>query len=369
MKILCAVSGIEFQCEHFPAYLTSREVTHPIFHLPQKKLLSFIPKFSAGELTETDSYLLFVALLASSDAVEFRVPCKRIAETSGIVYNNMEDLCIAIGKMNLIKHPSFQLPRIAITPDTCTLQNIEYWIANWEASIEEWKDGYASYNESRDLIMRESALEKLIKSPHREIQLATQIADWAEIAGAFPKHPTLVNGSSISLSHYWKQIIRKCINKESIYLIPLSDLQELIEHCEEYIPHGSIYAHTLMEILRAGRDRNKNFLGLGDWDLTTSSISYKILEDGDSVEAANYEAILMSAPISEPRITEYPTRFAWLKAKVKWEMSQEAALAKQAMLDRINSIEEVAPASDEELAQLDESIDTADTADTDSEEL
>lgn len=322
MKILCAISGIEFQCEHFPAYLTSREVTHPIFNLPQKKLLSFIPKFSSGELTETDSYLLFLALLNSTSSVEFRVPCKRTAETSGIVYNQMEDLCIVVGKMNLISHPSFQIPHIAITPDTRDLGNVEFWIANWELAIEEWQDGYASYNLSRDLVMREAALEKLIKSPHKEIQLATQIADWAAIAGNFPDSPTLVNGAPIQLDHYWKQIIRKCINKESIFQIPITDLDELISHCEEAIPHGSIYAHTLMEILRSGRDKNKNFLGLGDWDLASSSISYRILSESDSVESANFEAICMSAPTSEPKLTEYPSRFAWLKAKVKWDMVQ-----------------------------------------------
>jgi hypothetical protein len=322
MRILCGISGIEFTCDHFPAYLTSREVTHPIFALSQRKLLSFIPKFSAGELTETDSYLLFVALLASSDLAEFRVPCKRTAITSGIVYNQMEDLTICIGKMNLIKHPSFQAPRIAITPDTCDLSNIEYWIANWEHSIEEWRDGYASYNQSRDLIMRENALEKLIKSPHREIQLATQIADWAEIAGNFPQSQTLVNNAPISLAAYWKQIIRKCINKDAIFAIPLDDLQELIEHCEENIPHGTIYAHTLMEMLRSGKDKNKNFLGLGDWDLASSSLAYRILSDDDTVETANFSAMLMGAPTSEPSILEYPTRFAWLKAKVKWDMVQ-----------------------------------------------
>lgn len=324
MKILCAISGIEFNCDHFPAYLTSREVTHPIFNLSQRKLLSFIPKFSAGELTETDSYLLFVALLASSDLAEFRVPCKRTALTSGIVYNQMEDLTICIGKLNLIKHPSFIAPRIAITPDTASLENIEYWIANWEAAIDEWKDGYASYNQSRDLMMREQALEKLIKAPHREIHLATQIADWAEMAGNFPHSITSVNNAPISISAYWKQIIRKCINKDAIFAIPLADLNELIEHCEENIPHGTIYAHTLMEILRSGRDKNKNFLGLGDWDLSSSSIAYKILSDDDSVESANFAAILMSAPTTEPRLTDYPSRFLWLKAKVKWDMVQNS---------------------------------------------
>lgn len=321
MKALCGISGIQFQVEHFPAYIDSRDICHPIFYLPQRKLLGYISKWSNGELTPTDSYLLFLALLNSTDAVEWRVPVKRTKETDGLIANNMEDLVICIGKINTIKHPSFKIPHIAITPDSSTLTSVEYWIANWEVSIEEWKDSYASYNEQRDLRDREYALEKLIRTPHKEIQLATQIADWAEIAGDFPQSLTLVNGAHISLAHYWKQIIRKCINKDSIYQIPLCDIDELITHCEENIPHGTIYAHTLMQMLRTGRDKNKNFLGLGDWDLASSATSFKILSESDSVESANIEALLLSAPTEEPKLTDYPTRFAYLKAKVKWDMA------------------------------------------------
>jgi len=51
-------------------------------------------------------------------------------------------------------------------------------------------------------------------------------------------------------------------------------------------------------------------------------MTFKILSAGDSVEQANFEAICMSAPTAEPRLLDYPSRFAWLKAKVKWDMVQ-----------------------------------------------
>lgn len=322
MKILCAKSGIHFQCEFFPAYLDSREVSHPIFHLSQKKLLSFVPKWAAGELNEIDSYLLFLSLLNSTGQCEFRSAAKPIASTSSIIANNMEDLVQLVGSINLITHPEEVFSRIAISPENSTLENCHYWIANWETQLEDFKEGYQSYYLRQDLNRREEALEKLIKSPHKEIQLATQIANWASIAGEFPTFAVQTQFGNMDCAEYWKLIIRKCINAESIFAIPLADLDELIEHCEDKIQHGSIYAHTLMEILRSGRTKNKNFLGLGDWDISQSSISYMIVRSEDSVESANMDLLVKTAPTAEPKITDYPTRFEYLKAKSRYFLSQ-----------------------------------------------
>jgi hypothetical protein len=229
----------------------------------------------------------------------------------------MEDLVQVVGKMNLITHPAAVFQRIAISPENNTLENVHFWIANWETNIEDFEEGYVSAGERADLNRRELALEKLIKSPHKEIQLATQIANWAEIAGDFPQFVVNTQFGNLECSEYWKLIIRKCINAESIFNIPLRDIQELIEHCEDKIEHGSIYAHTLMQILRNGAEKNKNFLGLGDWDISQSSVSYLIVSD-DSVEKANMDLMVQTAPKEEPKLADYPTRFEWLKARTRF---------------------------------------------------
>ena len=290
-----------------------------MFQIPQKKLLALVPKWAGGELNEVDSYLYFLALLNSTDLVEFRHPCKPTPDTSSIVYNNMEDLIQIIGKINLVTHPAAVFQRIAISPENNTLANVHYWIENWEKNLSDFEEGYITQTERMDLNRREAALEKLIKSQYKEIHLATQIANWAEIAGCFPSFQVSTQFGTMECSEYWKLIIRKCINTESIFTIPLSDITELISHCEDNIEHGSIYAHTLMSMLRSGAEKNKNFLGLGDWDLSQSSINYQIVSD--SVERANLDLLIATAPASEPRITDYPTKFEYLKAKAKWMLS------------------------------------------------
>lgn len=324
MKILCAYSSIEFTCEHFPGSLHSRESYHPIFSVPQKKLLAYLGKWSAGELTSIDSYLLFLALLRSSDLVEFRVPAIRTPDTDSIIALNMESLCKSLARLNTVHSPSTIFSHYVISPDTRTLENVKYWIENWQDNHRDFLDGYVDTNTAAKLRVREAALERLIKNPHKPISAySSQISDWAAIAGSFPSFQ-LVNPLtklSSTCADYWKDLIIKCSKEESIFAIRRRDLEELLEHCEEHIPIGSIFSNALFKILRHALERQKNFLGLGDMDISKST--YTILGASDTVEDANLKAMVDSAPESEPTPEQYPTKFLYLKAKLRYDMARK----------------------------------------------
>lgn len=326
MKILCGLSGIEFNCDHFPAYLHARESHHPIFNIPQRKLLSFIPKWAAGELTPTDNYLLFLSLLHSSDLVDFRVPAIKTPFTDSIVAQNMEHLVKTLIKLNTVTNPAVIFPRYVITPETKTLSNVRYWIQNWQNAYQEFLDGYRTAHNNDKIIRREHALERMIKNPHKPISsYASQIADWAAIAGEFPNGniPSPFTSLQIPLAQYWREIIVRCANETALFSIPRTDLADLLEHCEQNIPVGTIYSNALFKILRHALERQKNFLDLGDFDISKST--YQILESTDSTEVANLKAMVDSAPESEPHPEQYPTKFAYLKAKLRWDMARKLA--------------------------------------------
>lgn len=324
MKVLCAISGVEFTVEHFPAYLTSREVSHPIFSLPQKKLLSYLGKWASQELTPTDSYLLFLSLLNSSELVDFRVPVSRTAETDSLVAQNMENLAKVVSRLNAVTNPSVVFPRYAVSPETKTLANIKHWIENWNQAWQDFQDGYSREYDSRKLIVRESALERLIKNPHLPISsYASKIADWASIAGAFPEYLTTspFTGLKVSMADYWKEIIIKCSREESLFLVPQVDIQDLLDHCESNISIGTIHSNALFKVLRHAIEKQKNFLGLGDMDL--GKIKYQILSTDDTTESANIKAMIDSAPEHEPRPESYPNKIAYLKAKLRFQMAKK----------------------------------------------
>lgn len=326
MKILCAYSSLEFTVEHFPGTLTSREASHPIFSLTQRKLFSYLPRWSSGELTETDNYLYFLALLRSSDLVEFRVPAIRTSATAAIVALNLEQLCKTLTKLNTVSSPASVFPRYVITSETKDLSNVSYWIHNWEEAFENHQSGYQSAHDNSKLLRREAALERLIRNPHKPVSsYASQIADWAAVAGNFPETPTVSRFTSqkCSLSDYWKQIIVRAASEDSVYGVNRADLEELLEHCETEIPFGSVFASSVFKILRHALAKQKDFLDLSLTGYTfVDRVSGK--QSPDEIETGNLQLIISGAPSTEPKQSDYPTKMSYLKAKMAWEMAKKA---------------------------------------------
>jgi len=324
-KIICAYSSVEFSCEHLPFAISSREVTHPLFHVSKKKLIALAGLWSNGKLTPTESYLTYLSLLHSTSLIEWRVPASYTPKTASIVANNMEQLIHIVGKIDIIKHPSFILPHFVISPDTATLENTYHWIQIWNQNYNDWLDNIKSHENDQELLRRENSLQKLIKSSHKNIEDYPKIlANWARIAGDFPTFSVTIRGVKTSLDEYWESIIIKCARAETIFQIPESDLRELIEHCEENIViDGSIYAMALMKYLRKGAEMQRNYLGLGDIDLSRNSLtSYRILKPTESAEDANIQNMIDTAPQNEPQRNQYPDTISYIKAKARWNIAQ-----------------------------------------------
>ena len=120
-KIVCSKSGVIFNCEHMPTTLSSSTYTHPLFHVPQKRLIALAGQWAAQKLTPTESYLLYLALLDSTELIQWRTQASYHKGMDAIVSSNMENLLSIIAKINLIHHPSFALPSFSINPSTHTL--------------------------------------------------------------------------------------------------------------------------------------------------------------------------------------------------------------------------------------------------------
>ena len=325
---ICANSGLRIGCSHFPIYLENREACHPIFHAPQRTLFSYARKWAGNELTRIDSYLLYLALLKSTNRVFFRVPAMyRDNVTDAIVANNMEKLMVVISRMNSINSANEIFSGVAISTDSADLSSSPHWIDNWNENYEEFKDNYSFASSVKRLTIREAALEKMIKSPHKDVSsYASDLAKWASVAGNFPAFLTPVDGFNIPICDYWESIIIAAAQRKYTS-IPSEELSQVIEHCEINIPPGSIYHHKLLVVLRDAKDYLKGFLGM----VSGSSVLTKLVpwtfapdappaSDADeNIDAINIHALLSNAPIEEPRRDQFPSHFKYIAAKIKWD--------------------------------------------------
>jgi hypothetical protein len=298
-------------------YNSYGECHHPVFDVPLKRLWKVFPKWQAGELTATDSYLYYIALLKATELVEFRAPCRIAKDTDRIVSSNLENLFHTIGKITSIKHPAFVVPTIAITHDTSDLQNSPHWIAIWNECFNDFQNGLKD-TELRSKLQRKAAgLEILIKNPSlKPYRYAPRLAEWAAEAAEFPTfaiyNPVLKTNTS--LSEYWQYIIVSCHTDSGIIAIPEPDITELLEHLETNLDAGSIQAHQLFCTVREGLDTIKGFFSIG-------SPTFSILSDNsnETVGASNLALMLSDAPLEKPRRMDYPSAFRFLQAELKYK--------------------------------------------------
>lgn len=317
-KILCAKSGILFNTDHFSFSLSSREYEHPIFRLKIDKLLKLYNSYLAGALTPTEDYLLFLAILDTTDLIEWRVPARHTEKTPGIIANNINRLVHVVTHLNIIANPSIEFARIAITPETKTLDNVKYWLSSWVNSYNQFINTNRYQQLRHTIAQLELKLEQQIKNPQKnEIKFANILAEWAAKAGSFPSFIVSYKGSTMPCSTYWKLIIRKASSADSLIGIDGKDIQELLDHCEDNIENGTIYSHALFTHLNSAIKRVNNSLGF-----SSNSANYTILKEADSVETANKLAIIASAPTSEPKPENYSSPFRFTRAKLAWDMAQ-----------------------------------------------
>ena len=339
-RILCGISGVEFTCSHMQFYSTSRESHHPIFDIPTSKLLEITPRWLEGELTHTENYLLYLALFNSTKLMDFRVPATFSSDTPAIVAQNMNHLAniveIITRNTSAINAGRLHLPSFVITPDTKDLSSSPDWIKIWNNAYSDYQDGYRTSTLLERIERQETILERYIKDHSKDVSTyAAKLANWAHDAGSFEKYANfdIINEKHQSelLSDYWKRIIIACAKNESAWSIDEADLQELIEHCEDHINHGSIYAQSLMALLESGLQKKKSYLDLGDIDLSNNGAApFRILDADASVEDANKLALIDSAPEHEPKESDYPNKLAFIRAKMKYRMAQEYKTQQQA---------------------------------------
>lgn len=311
--LICAISGVKIKVSNVPMHLNeSIGYYHPIFALPYKRLFGLYSKHCKGELTPTDSYLLFLAFLHATDQVSWQAPATldpTSIQTEILIENNLRQLITVVELTHAIVNPRFKQPSYVVHKENSDLRSVHNWIRAWEDNIEAFKNNYRAIQEHDDLLRIEKKLSWYIKSGLDTIQYASIVANWAEKAAEFPEDK----------AEYWKKIIRSCFNMERMFSTPLSDLKELKAYVEENIEPGSIHYHTLYEIIKTGIANHSDFLGLDN------SFGFTLLPASAGKGEEEIETIKLTAPETEPQRKDYSTGVEYLKARLKYRVAKNAA--------------------------------------------
>lgn len=313
-KVTCSISGIEMSISHVSMTLPyTAGYTHPIFHLPHKHVYTLYKKHCTGQLNQTESYLTLLALLNLTRQVKWRVPCTlnpTAASTVKIVESNMRQIAEVLELTNTITIPSFKQPSYIISLDTCQLGSLPAWIRAWRDNIERFKSGRQSLRQQEKLQHVENKLSYMIKSGVHKREYSHVVASWAAKAADFPKQHT----------EEWTKIIRSCFSTEKMFATKLETIKEIKAYCEENIEVGSIHYHALMENIKEGISRHNDFLGM-----PTGGLGYTLLNLDTTKNELEVETIVAKAPVDKPIRTNYTSELDFLKAKLAYAVSSNAA--------------------------------------------
>lgn len=302
-------------------------VKHPIFSLPLSKLYGLYGKYTDGGNSATENWLLYNALLESTGLVTYTCPAESVdpITSAHLIANNLPRLIETIGRIDAVKSNLrvnvFASVSVNVSNNTLSTSNI--WIDVWNQNYIDYLAGARKEITNRNVRNREAVLQRHIKGKKGIDAYSKILANWAAEAAVFPTYEVIneVTGKKDTLANYWKMILIMCNKEERIYSIPKADLDELIDHCEANITESSIYSTTLYTLLKNGRLKQKNYLGLGELDISGSP--YRIVQAGQSVEDANKLALIDSAPKTEPVESSYPSRLAYIRAKMNYKMAQD----------------------------------------------
>lgn len=317
-KLKCAISGLSVSVQHVPIVCQeSIGYYHPIFALPRKRLYGLYSKHCSEQLTPTDSYLLFLALLHSTDQVTWAAPASRdpvTATTATLIANNIAQLITVIEETDCISHPSFSQPKLVVSTSNSSLRDIHSYIEAWHTNVSRFRSGYREAELENRLQILENKLSHCILSGLSEERYIHVVANWAAKAAGFPedKHEE------------YKKIIRTCFNSTKMFNTPLAELKTIKSFCEENIEPGSIHFHKLMEVLREGITRHTNYLGM-----TPEVLGYRLIPIDTSKQELAIEVIRSSAPKYTPARESYPDTISFIRAKLAFTVATAAAQAKR----------------------------------------
>ena len=334
MKYICSLSGLEFEAPLFHSiHLQAGRTYHQFFDTSQDSINSLYTSYLNNAYNPTESYMLFILLLKHTSLVQWNCPIRipNEAERNWLVANHMQSLFRISNIMSSLEHPNFIAPSVLISAENCDLDTVKYWIDLWNEAYKDFLDGLERSNYLDSLRAKEKALEKFIKSPQiAPEKYAKFLATWASQAAYFPAHT----------ADYWQEIIIRSHNLDKLVGIPLVDLEELLEHCEEYIDeytHGSISSHALFMCLQESIKLKKEIfsapIGTSFAIADTESAEHKLALD-----------IISKAPSVAPERKDYPNEFAYRKALMSYKLSNRfitAQAVQPTTVTPLNTIESI----------------------------
>ena len=296
MKVYCPISGIAYTTNFGIGSFTQ---AHPTLGLSIEELTKITEQQLINRSKNNDkvtqqvnTHLVLLSWFLKLPGIQVQTTID-LQTNLHVLIANQEQLIKTVAQVNATKH-KINYPGIIVSNDNPLHAQLKNWLEAFNECIRLSTVAINETKRARTARELDEALDKVtnIFLPHSSKKNAGLVADWAAVSGNFPH----------SVKSLWKDIIFhlfKGNDKELAALaVTQADIDELIEHCEDNIPHGSYHAHELMSKLRETMSIIEKQTGL------SSSTTVK----SEEVETDE----------EEPQEEDFETRAEFLRAKANY---------------------------------------------------
>lgn len=356
MKVKCPLSGVSFQATFFEQAFG--KTPHPIFATGARKTIGTLLPMAASEKLSSEETHLFGCFLLS------KLPIERwdasLLELAPLSYwstfwsKHLERLSSTV--LRLEAKEISKLPTLVIfsklSAEGKPLGNMKDWLVELNLRIEEYYSPISAEAKKRNKVFRseigetqysteeacnsliEKALRGSLLSPREKDKFPEIIASWAARVGEFPQtYFTQVSGEKITLSNFWKNIIRSAFDtRPGSYGVAniltdgvtVEDLDELLEHCQVNIPVGTLQSRALFLELEKVKEVINEFRPSNSGKASSLNTSVEILSSkevadilGEVSTVAPITLMKETDPLA-PKKEDYPTLSAFVKARARY---------------------------------------------------
>lgn len=326
LNLTCSISGVPFSVPGPHLRLRSSHPIHPIFQLTFKDLQSCIGSLHELKIQEENLHLLNLALIASTELVEFHSPILLNSQVSRFHFQWAEKLFALVVLMHEIplEIRAHRFPKIIFHKDSGMIpEHLKGLIEVWGESLDAYKLGKSLESRADEISRKEQALERLVRNKHKSpASYASKLADWAAIAGNFPsfeiRNP---DGKNQTLCAYWKDLIVLLSKTPNLPAKYEKDVVELENHLIENLDLGTLYSGALLALVSRAKAKLQNYLEFGDFDMPAPKQSFQIKDFGSSDPCFVQKAY---APKEEPKKEDYPDLISYLKARARFLVAQNS---------------------------------------------
>jgi len=334
MRVTCRYTGLSFTSSSFSKVRFVGE--HPLINAPLDTLLSRTANWAKGELTDVEKYILFVALLKSTDLVTFNVP---VQPRRHIVTSCMEKLIKCAAWIGFMRTKTY-LPGYVVNPENSHLPNLHLWLESLEEAKTAFQSSYWTISQREKLEARNNALERMIRSANRnDLRYAGLLADWALTAS---KADVRLDKEMLA---YWRAIFRARGNEFAN--IPLDDMKDvedyMVLNLDSY-KSGIFARETLFHIRKqVAKKETGDFFGILDYDTYNVDMQdalenpFKILPN-DTVAHQTIKKIAADAPETMPERKNFSSSFEYLREVAKYNIAMRARKSIIETIDAVNKL-------------------------------